>query len=694
MLRGPQGTLFGRNATAGAIQFVTRDPTGEAALRQDVTIGNQGQLRTRTTVDTPAIGAFSAYATYVHDESRGDVRNLGAGVTWDRTNPFTKVTKQTSPKWLGGRNYENIFAALKYDGGGDLTLTYKFNWVKGKSTTEARMTPVVNPGDPIGGMLTAIINAQPAGGGIYGPVTINPNDRRPDAVNNAWNTQGFQRVQSHTLTAEFQASDELTFKNIFSYRKNASWAGGSTIAGLSGLEFTQGAVVPYTQFAAGSALAARGLTQTSPGYLEAFQAAYAQILPAMQDSVGQYFAVYEGNNYGRHWQISDELQANYSTENLNVTAGALYYHSSAYDSGLPGFRPNFAFTPVNQGVPLPLGEILKTSGKTTSIAAYAQAEYQITPELEVVAGGRMTWDEKTTEFETGGTLQGDRTTGELVNISVQPPAPFKKSKPSFAVGLNYQPNRDILVYGKYSTAFLSGGAVGAITFPPETVKSWEAGIKTDWFDRRVRFNLTAYSVVYDNAQAATSGTAAGYPELNIVVITNGKLKAKGIEADFTVAPFTGFSFGGTAGYTDAKVVNPDPRLSRGLPFKTSGQPKWVGSLNATYVTQPLFDDATLMIRGDMTFQSKSRVINDPDIETRFPIFAPYEFIPSKQLVNTRIALRDIEIGGASVEIAGWSKNLFNNRKPIYPFQYPNFLMTTSYEQARTYGVDLIIKFNP
>ena len=49
VLRGPQGTLFGRNATAGAVQFVTRDPTGEMAFRQDVTIGNQAQLRTRTT---------------------------------------------------------------------------------------------------------------------------------------------------------------------------------------------------------------------------------------------------------------------------------------------------------------------------------------------------------------------------------------------------------------------------------------------------------------------------------------------------------------------------------------------------------------------------------------------------------------------------------------------------------------------
>ncbi|RYD95622.1 MAG: TonB-dependent receptor, partial [Sphingobacteriales bacterium] len=85
MLRGPQGTLFGRNATAGAVSISTRDPSGEAQVKVSGTVGNRDNYRFALTAELPQIGPFSAYGTYAHDEFRGPVRNVGPEQVWDRS---------------------------------------------------------------------------------------------------------------------------------------------------------------------------------------------------------------------------------------------------------------------------------------------------------------------------------------------------------------------------------------------------------------------------------------------------------------------------------------------------------------------------------------------------------------------------------------------------------------------------------
>ncbi len=85
MLRGPQGTLFGRNATAGAVSISTREPTGEPGVKAALTLGNYDQKRFRLSMDLPQMGPFSGYVSYVHNYKRGDIRNAGAGQVWNRT---------------------------------------------------------------------------------------------------------------------------------------------------------------------------------------------------------------------------------------------------------------------------------------------------------------------------------------------------------------------------------------------------------------------------------------------------------------------------------------------------------------------------------------------------------------------------------------------------------------------------------
>ncbi len=687
VLRGPQGTLFGRNATAGAINIVTQNPTGEFSVRQDVTVGNQDQFRTRTTVNTPQFGPFSAAVSYVHDEKRGDVRNLGAGTCFDRTNPFNNVGQQCSPRYLGSKNNESVFAALRFDNGGALTATYKFDWMEGKTTPDARTVPVINPNDPVGGMLLAILNAQPENGGQFGPTTLNPSNKRPRAYNNAWSQEGWQKGLGHNLTMDLQVNDQLSFKNITAYRQGRIY-GPSTIAGLDGMELTADAVLPYATFAAGSQVP--GFADLSPEQQGTVIGQYAQ---GLASQVGNYFSTYGGQFYARSWQFSNELQANYTSDLVTLTAGALYYEGFERNSALPGFRPNYTFMPVPSLLPLGREQILRN--KTVSLAAYAQAEFAVTPELGVVLGGRITRDKKTGGVLLNGTFVGDRFgSGELGGYTSED-YDFTKTKPTYSVGLNYQPNSDILLYGKYSTAFLSGGAVADIIFPPETVKSWEAGFKADMFDRKVRFNLTGWLADYGNAQSAQSGTCCNRPDLAIIVVSNGKVKAKGFEAELNVAPFRGLSLGGSVGYTDVKQIDADPLLTQGRPTKPANAPKWAGTANITYVTPALFGDANLFMRLDTTFQTKMRMYPYLDVDTVNPSFAPYEFTKGRAIFNGRIALRDIDMrGGGNLEVGLWGKNLLDNKDVAYSFNFGDILINSSYQPARTYGLDVIVRFNP
>ncbi|MBU6266690.1 MAG: TonB-dependent receptor [Sphingomonadales bacterium] len=694
VLRGPQGTLFGRNATAGAVSVVTRDPSGHLKFRQEVSVGNMSQLRTRTTIDTPKMGIFSAYVTFVHDEYRGDVRNLGAGTVFDRTSPVQNIVgKTTSPEWLGSKNANNVFAAIKMDPGGDFTATYKFDYSHADNTPEARATIVINPNDFVGGMLTRIVAAQPAGGGSFGAVPFFPDYKRPDAVNNAWTMPGFNKSSGHNLTMKWQATDSLSFKNVASYRQTET-LGISSIMGLDGLQFTAGSVLPYAQFAAISYLAGQGVNVADPANAALVGGTIGAFAGNFGPLVGRYFAGYEGQSYGKYWQASDEMQGNYQSEKLTLTFGGIWFHSKEVSSGVPNFAANVAFAPTAQT--LTPGNVQQTVQRTTSLAAYAQAEYHLTRQFDVIAGMRVTSDKKYNDFTFGGTYNAasNAITGATLTSTT-----FKKTKPSFNVGVNYKASDDILVYAKFSTAFLSGGTQGPLSFAPETVSSWEAGLKSEWFDRHLRFNAALFQATYKHAQSAQSGAnvivnGQSLSSYGVVVVDNGTIKAKGVELELAASPVTGLSFGASFSYTDVKWLSPSPyTTSNGLhPAAPSGIPAYTGGVNAQYVTPALVGGTTALFRIDGIYQGKYRNSPLTDLGTTSPAFAPYLYTPARWIWNGRVALRDIPVGPLKGEIAIWGRNLANNRDPNYVLIFGTIQADASYQRARTWGADFSVQF--
>ncbi|MCB2078686.1 MAG: TonB-dependent receptor [Novosphingobium sp.] len=685
MLRGPQGTLFGRNATAGAVSISTRDPSGEAGVKARFSMGNRNRLRTVISVDLPQVGPLSAYVSYMHDEKRGDIRNLGEGQVWDRSASLWGPAKKTlsSPRWLGSKNSESVFAAVKFESG-DFKTVYKFDWNENDGTPDGTAILGYNPNIPLlGSFLQNLIESQPIA------VPFASDGKRPKAVLNSWAIPTTQKTQGHSLTSSYQFSDNLSVKNVLAFRKNKLFT-ASSIDGISGLTFTPQSLGSYAKFVAFSTGLLNGTEP--PAVIQGTIGAVAQ---SLAPALGSPFLGIATQPSNRSEQISDELQVDYNSDFLTATVGALWFHSKDW-TGETYFQNTVSFAPVFGGV-ITNTRSGSTFNKATSLAAYAQLEFHVTPQLDVILGGRITKDKKSGDFIFGPNL------ASLQTISFD----YKKTKPNYLIGVNYKPTQDILLYAKYSTAFVSGGSVAGIPFAPETAKSWEAGVKAELFDRKVRANLALYHASYKNYQTAQSSANFGpqiaeltgdptrAASIGTLVWPLGGVKAKGFEFDVAAAPAKGLSLGGSLSYTDTSFNNLDPGIvaaSNGFYGTSSYRPKWNGGLWAQYDTPPVFQDAYLTFRADGIWQSDMGLAQNPD--SPLPAITPALIEqPSYWLVNGRIALRDlINVGGAKAEVALWGKNLTDEKAIGFALNMNNIFGSANFIPARSYGVDLTIEF--
>jgi iron complex outermembrane receptor protein len=664
VLRGPQGTLFGQNATAGAVSVFTPDPTGKLGIYQRFTVGNYRQLESRTIVNLPAWGPFSASIAYAHSQRRGDMKNLGGGTTWDFG---PKIGKLTSPKYLGSFNREAIQVAAKFDPGGGFTATYKFTWYDEDSTPEGNGlmqalpfcvgvdadTPQLNCGfGATGGpRIVDLLAANP------GSVTEGQ-FKRPKAVNNWFSQKQKFHNEMHILTARWRATDQLSFKNTFGYLKN-DYFSINDIAGIGGLI---NKAVPGTT-----------LAETSPGF---------NVLGPIGAPV-----VYASNlSAGKAREISNEFQINFNSEPVTVTAGYLHYDMKINSSSPPGLRtsyfagfpggvmPNFV---VPQAAVQPVG---KSHVKADAI--YAQVEGHVTSQIDLIAGARYTWDNKTSLTNNAG---------------VPPFTRYKDQQVSYTFGATYKPNRDLLFFAKYSKGYLAGGNFGGFTWEPEFVRSWEAGVKSTLFDRRLIANLTVFTAKYSNVQGPIGGPilaqAYNNPALQAIGSTNANIadtRATGVEFEGSAAPVRGLTLGWGFGYTHLKLLKFfDQRFAQDLTFRS----KFTASGNIQYDTEPLWGEAFLSFRVDVNYRSKYDAVKfnylpAPDAP---PILRKKGFSPGTALVNGRIALSNMGLSGGRVEAAVWARNLFNERPIAYPPSYP-YGMFTTYERARTFGLDVTFRY--
>jgi iron complex outermembrane receptor protein len=619
VLKGPQGTLFGRNATAGAVNVITRDPPGRFGVRQDFTVGNYDQFRSRTRIDLPTWHDLSASVNFVHDQRQGDIKNLGAGTVWNYSaSPGAHEGVLTSPKYLGDKNSNSVYAAVKYKPTDDLTITNKFDWTENHGTPEGVGSLGLSP--TYSGTLAFL--------GVT-PTTLSVDPTRPKAVNNSFTTPSYDNAWGDAVVVQYRVNENLSFKDIAAYRYSYTWA-NYQLDGLGGL--TLGGL-PFTF-----------LTDSS-------------------QSVAK--------------QFSNEAQVNYNSQFVTVTAGALYFHLITRAGGPEGLPNNFAFSVLPGGV-IPTGDS-SAFNKASSYAGYVQIEGHLTSQLDIVGGYRLTKDDKSGSLDLPS---------QVLDFS------YTKTKPSYSIGLNYKPWSNVLLYTKYSNAFVSGGNVGGLPFLPETAHSYEGGVKADLLNRRLRANLAVWDVTYNDLQAANSGAAVQqinpiFAQVGTVVVDSGNGHAKGFELELTALPMRGLTLNAGIGDTDFNYTKVSPilgNLQTVLPYL---RPKWTADLSGQYETEPLFDEVRMLARIDANYRSKERLDTYSSVN---PSFVD-NYTPGTWVVNARLALEHVELAHTNVDLALWVKNLTDDKSPLFadfiPFAPPAVAFaSTSYQPARTFGIDI------
>jgi iron complex outermembrane receptor protein len=669
VLRGPQGTLFGRNSTGGAISFITKEPSGQFGVKQSLSYGNYDYFRSSTRVNTPQVGPFSASLTYTHSERRGDIKNVAAGTVWDFSPAYGRPKTFTSPKYLGSENLEAVGLAVKFEPTDNFKAVYRFDYTENDFTANGLGSIYQAPF--IRGMVASQPNAALRS-------AISP--KRPKSVNARGVVPSTMEAWGHTLTAEYRVNDNVTVKNILAYRWTEQLPPWQEISGVDGLVNTGGAAFQIL------------------GFLPFFSGGSAMV----NSTIGAPLGIRPTASGGTDEQWSDELQVNIDTDFVTLTAGGLSYYTrlerrnAGVENGVGRARSSLFAVYPNFQVPF-IGQPGGAGGLTTTIkmmsyAAYAYGEFHLTPQLDVVAGGRYTKDRK-----KGVDLSAySRLTPTILSVD------YDDDRFTYNLGVNYKFNQDVLVYGKYSTGFISGGSLAGIDYAPETAKSWEAGIKADWLNRTLRTNLALFSVKYGNLQIPTSGAnlTPPRPEITQAAVNAGDAKAKGFELETTYAPpIDGVTLSAGVGYTDFKFTKILPIvLIGGVDYLPAGRPEWTANLAAQYKSQPLFRDVTLNARVDANYRSESWGITQ--LPSTSALFSPAEQTLYKDVgkmnpywvVNARVALEGFKVAGADATLALWARNLFDEDSANMMQALSFFSIGADYERARTIGVDVTVEF--
>jgi len=572
VLRGPQGSLYGRNAVGGSINLITRKPSAELAADIRLSYGNYNAISAEGGVGGP-LASWLRFRLAGKVESRdGYGRDPING--WDVDDLKRQMVRGQLQFLLGE--------------GSDLTLSGEYYRQKDNSGAVHYAEPAF-PG---------VARLAPLGTGGF---ATNPRDLSSDEPPSV-NTETY----AFTGTLNIALTDNLTFTNLANFRQFDT-------ALIQDLDTS--AIV--NQLPAATTVQTR--TINSRQYSNEAQLKWDS--RALNAVLGVYY-------FNERQRPRDQVGLSSRTgmaSNITVLATRPTIRDGVFNP--PGVNSvTLAEASAMCGFPAgvsPNRVCLKSDLGTEAFAVFGQANIDLgeiagLSGVSVKLGGRYS-DEIVTSANPSIILTANANPAAASVLVTTTAATFRRKKfRDFTpeLGLQWTPTRDLLFYYTYAEGFKAGSgenAAGSTTIVrPEKVRSHEIGAKMDLFDRLLTLNLAAYSYKLNDLQI--NKTVGGGPAGFTTIFENAaRTSAKGVELDFLLRPATGFRLSGALSYTDSKYLdfvtldplNPVNVAQPGQPAYNAvtnpsptafGAPCAAGSLNA-------FGPCSIQLAGNQTRNS-------------------------------------------------------------------------------------------
>lgn len=604
VLRGPQGTLFGRNSNGGAIQMVTKPPAPEFGARLRAEVGEYSRQEFAGSVDVPFSDTLLSKFTIGSYQLDGQVCSI------------------TVPACYGGRDDSLFRADFKWEPSDRFDFRIAYDHQETQSS-DRRQTIMVDP-NHIRIAALNIAAQNPAFRGPYLPITeYTPrtnNPGYPGGEVGEWQTRGDGpelgiKTDFDALTATFHLSigDKLSLESISAWWLKDQQAykdirGAEVIEGVEDLAYTRDKVWSQEFHLTGSALQGDRLTWLAGLWYQ-----------GAENWVSQY-------RWNVPWAVlPDGPDANCQPD-PNPAVEAWVRDPANWDVGFTDYTGivtggNLS-TWVPQGIPSSQCFADPTRDKGTDYAFFGEVTYAITDRLDFTFGGR--WSDRTHQTDlysragVPGTavkpeypvyaVRGDVWAANRVSTNKDPHTSVWFTP---RLSLEYRWTDDVMVYTSYSEGFTSATVEYEQSvdrfeeFDPEVVRTLEFGMHSDWLDGNLRFNGSIFLTDWKNIRTTTRAPDPNNPGqflLGNVFVTGGDARAHGFDGELVWRPNDAWYVTAGLGLLSTKYV----KLLPGVPVQPGQHFPFAPDLSYNVSAQHywyLDNGATLSLRGDYRYMA-------------------------------------------------------------------------------------------